>query len=114
MLAPKRMTTMRSEEAITLFMPVDTAELELIRQSGFRAFPPRLPEQPIFYPVLTEDYAVKSRGTGMCQPPAPGMSLGSPCWHRIWLPISHRMPAVWRIANIGFRRRICRRSMQLL
>ena len=24
-----------------------------------RAFPPRLPDQPIFYPVLTEDYAVK-------------------------------------------------------
>jgi hypothetical protein len=24
-----------------------------------RAFPPRLAEQPIFYPVLTEDYAVK-------------------------------------------------------
>ena len=24
-----------------------------------RAFPPRLPEQPIFYPVLSEDYAVK-------------------------------------------------------
>ena len=23
-----------------------------------RAFPPRLPEQPIFYPVLSEDYAV--------------------------------------------------------
>ena len=23
------------------------------------SFPPRLPEQPIFYPVLTEDYAVK-------------------------------------------------------
>jgi hypothetical protein len=23
------------------------------------AFPPRLPEQPIFYPVTTEDYAVK-------------------------------------------------------
>ena len=23
------------------------------------AFPPRLPEQPIFYPVLTEDYAIK-------------------------------------------------------
>jgi len=22
-------------------------------------FPPRLPEQPIFYPVLTEDYAIK-------------------------------------------------------
>lgn len=24
-----------------------------------KAFPPRLPEQPIFYPVLTEEYAVK-------------------------------------------------------
>src|SRR3546814_9254257 len=24
-----------------------------------RAFPPRLPEQPIFYPVTTEDYAIK-------------------------------------------------------
>ena len=24
-----------------------------------RSFPPRLPEQPIFYPVLTEEYAVK-------------------------------------------------------
>jgi len=53
------MKTMRSEESITLYRPVGPVELELIRQSGFRAFPPRLPEQPIFYPVLTEDYAVK-------------------------------------------------------
>ena len=34
-------------------------ELDLIRQSGMRAFPPRLPEQPIFYPVLSEAYAAK-------------------------------------------------------
>ena len=40
-----------------LFRPVGTAELELIRQSGFAAFPPRLPEQPIFYPVLNAEYA---------------------------------------------------------
>ena len=31
----------------------------MIRLSGMRAFPPRLPDQPIFYPVLTEDYAIK-------------------------------------------------------
>jgi hypothetical protein len=43
----------------TLYRPVGPKELHLIRQSGFRAFPPRLPEQPIFYPVLTEAYAVK-------------------------------------------------------
>jgi hypothetical protein len=24
-----------------------------------RSFPPRLPDQPIFYPVLSEDYAVR-------------------------------------------------------
>lgn len=42
-----------------LFRPVGTDELELIRASGFRAFPARLPEQPIFYPVLDEEYAVQ-------------------------------------------------------
>ena len=42
-----------------LYRPVGPKELALIEQSGFKAFPPRLPEQPIFYPVLTEDYAVK-------------------------------------------------------
>lgn len=46
-------------ETVTLWRPVGPAELELIRGSGMMAFPPRLPEQPIFYPVLTEDYAVK-------------------------------------------------------
>jgi hypothetical protein len=50
---------MRNDETVTLFRPVGPAELELIRASGFRAFPPRLPDQPLFYPVLTEDYAVK-------------------------------------------------------
>lgn len=34
-------------------------KLELIRQSGFTEFPPRLPEQPIFYPVLNEEYATQ-------------------------------------------------------
>jgi hypothetical protein len=48
-----------NEEALTLWRPVGPKELELIRQTGMRAFPPRLPEQPIFYPVLSEEYAVK-------------------------------------------------------
>jgi hypothetical protein len=46
-------------ETVTLWRPVGPSELALIEQTGMRAFPPRLPEQPIFYPVLTEDYAVK-------------------------------------------------------
>lgn len=43
----------------TLFRPVGPAELELIAASGWKAFPPRLPEQPIFYPVLNEHYAAQ-------------------------------------------------------
>jgi hypothetical protein len=46
-------------ETITLYRPVGPKELELIRASGWRAFPPRLPEQPIFYPVLNEEYATQ-------------------------------------------------------
>jgi len=46
-------------EFITLFRPVGTKELELIQQSGFKAFPPRLPDQPIFYPVTNEAYAIQ-------------------------------------------------------
>jgi hypothetical protein len=42
-----------------LYRPVGIGELRLIAQSGFRAFPPRLPDQPIFYPVLTLEYARK-------------------------------------------------------
>ena len=40
-----------------LYRPVGQAEYDLIAQSGFTAYPPRLPEQPIFYPVLNERYA---------------------------------------------------------
>jgi hypothetical protein len=31
----------------------------LIHQSGYKGFPPRLPEQPIFYPVLKEESATQ-------------------------------------------------------
>jgi len=48
-----------SDRTVTLWRPVGPEELRLIEESGMRAFPPRLPEQPIFYPVLTEEYAVK-------------------------------------------------------
>jgi hypothetical protein len=48
-----------TEFTTTLWRPVGPEELALIRASGMRAFPPRLAEQPIFYPVLTEAYAIK-------------------------------------------------------
>lgn len=47
------------EETIILYRPTGPRELELLRSSGFRRWPPRLPEQPIFYPVTNEQYAVE-------------------------------------------------------
>jgi len=46
-------------ETTTLYRPVGPKELELIAASGYRKFPPRLPGQPIFYPVLNEEYATQ-------------------------------------------------------
>lgn len=46
-------------ETTTIYRPVGQQELDLIRDGGYREFPPRLPHQPIFYPVLNEEYATQ-------------------------------------------------------
>ncbi|EIP98930.1 Zn-finger containing NTP pyrophosphohydrolase [Opitutaceae bacterium TAV1] len=92
-----------SPELTTLYRPVGPEELELIKQSGYREFPPRLPEQPIFYPVLNEDYAtqiardwnVRSSGAGFVTrfslPTAflkkyPTQIVGSRVHAELWVP----------------------------
>ena len=50
---------MSAPATLTLYRPVGAGELALIAASGYRTFPPRLAHQPIFYPVLTEAYAVE-------------------------------------------------------
>ncbi len=40
-----------------LYRPVNDVELSLIKELNYKAFPARLPEQPIFYPVMNEGYA---------------------------------------------------------
>jgi hypothetical protein len=50
---------MPTSETTFLFRPVNQAELDLIEQSGWTSFPPRLPQQPIFYPVTNEEYAIQ-------------------------------------------------------
>src|SRR5580658_8174520 len=90
-------------ETTILFRPVGPKELELIRASGRRAFPPRLPEQPIFYPVLNEEYArqiardwnVKASGAGFVTRFAlrteftakyPVRTVGSSIHQELWIP----------------------------
>lgn len=44
---------------MTLWRPTGPKELALVEAAGWKAWPPRLPDQPIFYPVLNEEYATK-------------------------------------------------------
>jgi hypothetical protein len=43
----------------TLYKPVSQKELDLIKKSGWKAFPTELNEQPFFYPLMKEAYAVQ-------------------------------------------------------
>ena len=47
------------DEIVVLYRPTGPKELELVKASGWRRWPPRLPDQPIFYPVTNEEYAVQ-------------------------------------------------------
>jgi len=46
-----------TEETVTMYRPMGADELRLVQASGFTKWPPRLPEQPIFYPVTNRRYA---------------------------------------------------------
>lgn len=41
-----------------MYRPTGPAELKLLEDANFRRWLPRLPEQPIFYPVTNEQYAI--------------------------------------------------------
>ena len=90
-------------ETITLYRPVGPQELELIAASDFKEFPPRLPEQPIFYPVLNEAYAtqiardwnVRASGSGFVTrfqviasflAKYPRKVVGSTVHEELWIP----------------------------
>jgi len=46
-------------ETVTLWRPTGSKELALVEASGWTAWPPRLLDQPIFYPVTNEAYATQ-------------------------------------------------------
>ncbi len=56
------MTAEPEPSVVRLYCPTGLAELALVEASGWLAWPPRLPEQPIFYPVLNDWYAAKIAG----------------------------------------------------
>lgn len=46
-------------KTITLYRPTGPKEIELVEATGFKRWPPRLPDQPIFYPVTNQRYAAE-------------------------------------------------------
>ncbi len=44
-------------ETLTLYRPTGPEELAKLEETNFAAWPPRLPDQPIFYPVTNQAYA---------------------------------------------------------
>jgi hypothetical protein len=97
----KRLFEMSTETI--LYRPVGPKELALIAASGYREFPARLPEQPIFYPVLNEEYArqiarewnVPASGTGYVTRFAlradfaarfPVRKVGNAIHQELWIP----------------------------
>ena len=46
-------------ETVILYRPTGPQELDLVKASGYKRWPPRLPDQPIFYPVTNEQYAIE-------------------------------------------------------
>lgn len=88
---------------LTLYRPVGPKELELIEASGWKAFPPRMPDQPIFYPILNEEYTtliardwnVKASGAGFVTKfcidaefaqKYPVQVVGSQVHEELWVP----------------------------
>ena len=51
--------TQLTTPTITLWRPTGPKELALVEASGWKRWPPRLADQPIFYPVTNEDYAIE-------------------------------------------------------
>ena len=46
-------------DTVVLFRPTGPKEIAIVAANGFKRWPPRFPNQPIFYPVTNENYARK-------------------------------------------------------
>jgi hypothetical protein len=57
------MSRVDDEETVVLWRPTGPEELALVEASSWLRWPPRLPEQPIFYPVLNREYATRIAST---------------------------------------------------
>jgi len=107
LLHEKGVTVKTSENllpaTITLYRPTGPDELALLRENNYTAWPPRLPDQPIFYPVLNQQYAeqiaiewnIRDSGSGYVTrfevereflKPYPRKIVGGTQHEELWIP----------------------------
>ena len=83
---------------MTLYRPVGWAELRLIADLNWRSFPPRLPIQPIFYPVLNCDYATQLARDWNTKDPVSGF-----CGFVLRFQIDDEFAARYAVQTVGAR-----------
>ncbi len=83
---------------MTLYRPVGLAELQLIAALDWRAFPPRLPIQSIFYPVLNQDYATQLARDWNTKDPVSGF-----CGFVLRFAIDDEFAARYPVQTVGAR-----------
>jgi hypothetical protein len=105
------------DAATLLFRPVGQKEFDLIAGTGFKSFPPRLEGQPIFYPVLNEEYATfiaRDWNTIDAASGFIGYVLRFSCALTIWRDSRFRKSVPPRRLSIGFQRSNSQSSMTTL
>ena len=85
-------------KTVTLYRPIGEKELLLIAENDFTSFPPRLDWQPIFYPVLNEEYACEIASKWNT-----GDEFGNYLGFVTEFRISHKEFSKYKIQNVGGR-----------
>lgn len=97
------------EDVVILYRPTGPQELALVAASGWKRWPPRLSEQPIFYPVTNEAYAREIAERWNVKESGSGFVSASRCGERSSIDTSDRSSARGNTRSTGFRRRSLRR-----
>lgn len=111
--ANRKVSKIENAEA-TLYRPVGPDELDLIAASGYRAFPPRLPEQPIFIPSAHWHMSSTLPNDGMFATVAPGISLNSTWTANTSHDTRFIKRGIGSISNIGFLQKTSMNSTSIL
>ena len=98
-------------ETVMLYRPTGPSELALVETTGYKRWPPRLPDQPIFYPVTNEQYAIEIARDWKVQASGQGFVTRFQYGANSWIATPSIRSVAHTIPSGGFQLRNWRRSM---